>query len=175
MAAPYPEGVEVAVLWFGLIGAWLLVAGPVYQAALDLREQDLEHDRLRALQADVPPLPPLSPWWWLLPPVRLVLAARRSKRLRRTYFDLLDVRDVEALFTYINQATGWLFVSGGALLLALKEGYEVSEHYELPLGWYALGSSVLLALSLLNAAARIRRTDAIVEHKRRAVRAEAAR
>ena len=32
------------ILWSGFFGAWLLVAGPLYQAALELSEEDISRD-----------------------------------------------------------------------------------------------------------------------------------
>jgi hypothetical protein len=30
------------IAWAGFLGAWLLVAGPLYQGALELREEDVD-------------------------------------------------------------------------------------------------------------------------------------
>jgi hypothetical protein len=70
--------VDGVIFWCGYVGAWLLVAGPIYQAALELQEQDIERDRIQQVTAQVPAPAPVSAWWWLLPPVRYLLAQRRS-------------------------------------------------------------------------------------------------
>ena len=147
---------------FGLLGGWLLVAGPVYQGVLELRDEDVEHTRLRDRQRDVPPEPRLSRWWWLLPPVRLVLQRRRGERLRRAYLQLLDPHDVQALFSYLSKATGWFYVSAGGLLIALKETWETVEHFHLHPVWFAVLVVLLLAVALANAVLRVNRTDAIL-------------
>jgi hypothetical protein len=50
------------IAWCGFFGAWLLVAGPVYQAALELQEQDIERERLQEATAQVPAPDPVSAW-----------------------------------------------------------------------------------------------------------------
>jgi hypothetical protein len=48
--------VHELIAWCGFFGAWFLVAGPVYQAALELEEEGLERDTFA----------PRSPGWWVL-------------------------------------------------------------------------------------------------------------
>ncbi|MGH7241467.1 MAG: hypothetical protein ACREGB_04175, partial [Candidatus Saccharimonadales bacterium] len=60
---------ETFVLWLGFIGAWLLFAGPIYQAALELQDEDIEMDRIRAAGRKVEKPADVSVWWWLLPPI----------------------------------------------------------------------------------------------------------
>ncbi len=75
---------HTAVYWFGFLGAWLLFAGPVFQASVELRAEDEARGRMQQLADGLPPPPPVSNWWWLLPPVRLVLSSRRSNDYRET-------------------------------------------------------------------------------------------
>ena len=56
----YRQPVHDVVAWSGFLGAWLLFAGPVYQAALELREQDAAHD-VHATFAGFAQPPPVSP------------------------------------------------------------------------------------------------------------------
>jgi len=58
-----------AILWCGFVGAWLLVAGPVYQAALELDAEEVARDALENAANRLPPTPQPSVWWWLIPPV----------------------------------------------------------------------------------------------------------
>ena len=36
------SAVDVFIAWSGFLSAWLLVAGPIYQAAIELEEEDVE-------------------------------------------------------------------------------------------------------------------------------------
>jgi hypothetical protein len=40
--------VETLIAWCGFLGAWLLFAGPIFQAALELQEESREADRIEA-------------------------------------------------------------------------------------------------------------------------------
>jgi hypothetical protein len=51
-----------AILWATFAGAWLLVAGPLYQGSVELGELDFDRDGIQGTAAAVH-------WWWLLPPV----------------------------------------------------------------------------------------------------------
>ena len=53
---------EALIAWCGFAGAWLLFGGPVYQAALELQEQDIERDRLAELGDQAQGPPPLPRW-----------------------------------------------------------------------------------------------------------------
>jgi hypothetical protein len=37
------------IAWVGFLGAWLLVAGPLYQGALELREEEVDREGIAAL------------------------------------------------------------------------------------------------------------------------------
>jgi hypothetical protein len=47
------------IAWAGFLGAWLLVAGPLYQGALELREEDVDREGIEASTGGAPrPDPP---------------------------------------------------------------------------------------------------------------------
>ena len=127
---------ETFILWCGFIGAWLLFAGPVYQAALELRDQDIERERIQAASKKVTVARHVSAWWWLLPPVKYILERRQDRLYRREYFAVLEPEDREALLAFINKAQAWLLVGAGGLLIAMKETYELAEHLEWSLKVY---------------------------------------
>lgn len=158
---------ELFVTWCGFIGAWLLFAGPIYQAAIELREEDIEDERIRAAAKLITPPADISAWWWLLPPIKIVLERRRSKAYRRAFLTVLSAEDIEALVTFLNKATGWLFVAGGGLLIATKETYELvqAEHWSLVVFWITI--VVLAIISLANTAYRIARSERVLsgQHK----------
>lgn len=119
-------------LWIGFVGAWLLFAGPVYQAALELREQGFDRDdgdRLREQMASLPAPARISPWWWLLPPVAYLLHRRAGREWRARAVEVLDQEDLERFVTFQNKAMGWLLVGAGALAIAAKETAELIDEY----------------------------------------------
>ncbi len=136
---------HAVVLWFGFLGAWLLVAGPVYQAGVELRAEEEASERFRHLATRVEAPATVSAWWWLLPPVHVVLTQRRRAELRRQVVDLLTPEDLEVVRRYLAIARGWTYVAGGAALIALKETWELLEHYELPVAVYVV---VVLVMGL---------------------------
>lgn len=156
---------ELVILIGGFLGAWLLVAGSVYQAALELRDQDFAADRIRAANEQATKLRHPSAWWWLLPPVKLVLERKRDRLFRNEFFSLLSRDDSESMLSFMNKATAWLYVGLGGFLLAAKETYELDQHLHIATGYFFLMVFVLLALSVYNTAARIRRSEKILRSK----------
>jgi len=154
---------ETIILWCGFIGAWLLFAGPIMQAALELNEQEIERDRLHLIRQKITTPRHVSPWWWLLPPVKIFLEQRSDRQYKREFASLLEPEDLESLITFMNKARGWLFVAGGALLIAIKETYELAEHSDWPV--WALGGTiiVLVVASLLNTVFMIKATHGVLE------------
>lgn len=130
----------------GALGAWLLVAGPIYQAALELGEQEFDREQLSAAFASVPPSPRVSLWWWLLPPVAYVLQARRSRAHRQAIMDVLTPEQLRQMVTFMNKANGWFVVASGAFLLAVQQTWALQDLF----GWPPLAFWVMVvALSLL--------------------------
>ncbi|MBO9578521.1 MAG: hypothetical protein J7480_07110 [Microbacteriaceae bacterium] len=136
-AAEAPGFWESVFPWLGFLGAWLLFAGPVYQAAVELHEEGFDEDEQQALRsraAELPPPPRISAWWWLLPPVAYVMSVRRSKAWRREMFRAIPAEQRQHFITFQNKAAGWLIVAAGAVLIAIKETAELVEHNAWP-GW----------------------------------------
>jgi hypothetical protein len=123
---------HTAVYWCGFLGAWLLFAGPVFQASVELRAEDEASKRMHELTDGLPPPPRVSNWWWLLPPVRLILGSRRSTEYRESFLASVSEEDLELVSRFINIARGWMLVGLGALFIALKETWELAEHQEWP-------------------------------------------
>ncbi len=138
------------VIWCGVVGAWLLVAGAIHQAFLELRNDQMAEGRMAALTAAMPPPPRVSPWWWLLPPIKGVLDARRRNRLRETFLTSLSPSDRETLVTFIGKARGWVLVATGGLLIAMEATYGLVEHlgYGTLIYWLAVVGA--LGLCVLN-------------------------
>jgi uncharacterized membrane protein YiaA len=154
------------IAWLGFVGGWLLFAGPVYQAALELQEEGFERSRLEAVSSRVPKRG-VSPWWWLLPPVAYVLQRRRAQAHQTAVIAAMPHQDVEMLMAYMNKALGWLIVGAGGLLLAVRETWDLTEHYDWPTAVFVVLIVALALLAVLNAALRIRLAERVIaEHAR---------
>ena len=118
------------VYWVGFIGAWLLFVGPVYQSALELREEeDARASMQRALES-APPPDGFSPWWWLLPPVAIAKLFRRRGQYVAVIDAHMSAADRASIGHYKAVARGWWYVGAGAWLIFLKEAWELAEHRE---------------------------------------------
>ena len=147
---------EVLIAWCGFLGAWLLVAGPLLQAAMELREEDRQSEHLEAASARLESgFPEVSPWWWLLPPVHFWLQRRRSRAFREAVMRELTPDQIGGLVNYLNRATGWLFVAGGAALIAVKETWELVEAQHWPHWVFWASVAAMPAVCTANTAARI--------------------
>ncbi|TQS39493.1 hypothetical protein [Cryptosporangium phraense] len=162
------------IAWCGFLGAWLLVAGPVYQAAIELSDQQLELDDVEKLSEDIEHSrvdgapPPISGWWWLFPPVLWIKHRRREKAARELLLSRLTPAQVQLAVDYLNKATGWGLVGLGGLLIALKETWELLEHYEWEHWVFWLLAVVMAVLCLANAGLRMQRSQSIIENRRTA-------
>jgi len=146
------------IAWASFLGAWLLVAGPLYQGALELDEEDVDREGIEASAARIPrPDPPSAWWWWwwwLLPPV-MYLIRRRHAVFRRAAVAQLSAAQREQLTRFTNKATGWFTVAIGAALLAAEQTWQVVDRYRWPvwLCWFLI--IVMLGASVLNTALRM--------------------
>jgi hypothetical protein len=126
----------------GAVGAWLLVAGPLFQGSLELWELARSGppwaDRKRIDRA-----------LWLVPAI-LYLVQR--SRLKRT-----NAADDELPRSFANRATGWFAVAAGAFLVALKETWDLAEHFELSVATYWAVVVVALLLAQMNVTIRMLR------------------
>ena len=128
----YPRPVQSFTTWCAFFGAWLLVAGPIYQAALELAAEELEVERLHEIGRSVPTPRRASRWWWLLPPAHWRLERRRRNAMKQATIDHMAPEDFEDLARFMNKAFGWALVAAGAFCLALKETYELVESHDWP-------------------------------------------
>jgi hypothetical protein len=146
------------IAWAGFLGAWLLVAGPLYQGALELDEEEVDREGIEASTARIPrPDPPSSWWWWwwLLPPVMYLIRRRRGNAFRRAAVAQLSQVQQEQFASFVNKATGWFTVALGAALLAAEQTWQVIERYRWPVWLFWLLLIVMLGASVLNTALRM--------------------
>jgi len=152
--------VHELILWAGFLGAWFLVAGPIHQATVELREEEFERERMQPTIDAVGPPAAVSPWWWLLPPVRLWLGRRRRDAWQHRLVLALPDEEYEALNSFMAKARGWIYVGTGGLLIFSKETWELVEGHEWDTWvFWALfvGMALLAAVSTAGEAARQQR------------------
>ena len=152
--------------WFilacGSLGAWLLVAGPLYQAALELREQEIDREKIDAVVSSVAPPARMSPLWWLLPPVAYFKQRKLSTEHRNRIMEALPKEQIEQTLTFMNKARGWLIVSFGAFLIAIKETWELVEHLHWPLWSFIVLIVIAFVLSVAHAAYQMYATQKVL-------------
>lgn len=112
---------EIFVGILSFLGAWLLFLGPMQQAALELREEDEARDKLHELHDKNPPYSRVSSWWWLLPPVKLILENKERDKYKQKLRDDLSEYDFDVLVTYMSKARAWVFVGLGGLMISISE------------------------------------------------------
>jgi len=106
--------VDEVIAWATFAGAWLLVAGPLYQGSVELNELDLDREGIQGKAAAVQAAQARpSAWWWLLPPVMYVPRRRWNKALRQAMLAQLTETQCEQLASFQSKATGWFTVAAG--------------------------------------------------------------
>jgi hypothetical protein len=122
--------VNGVISWVGFFGGWLLVAGPVYQAGIELREEAFERQLFVDAAERVEKPEPVSKWWWLFPPAHYIKSTRNQNKFRDAILMEFTPEQRAQLFSFMSKARGWMYVGLGALLIATKETWELCEHYE---------------------------------------------
>jgi hypothetical protein len=154
---------DVFIHLAGFLGAWLLVAGPMLQGAIELRDEDLDRDAFTVDGVQKVPEPaPVSNWWWLLPPVAYYKNRKRRQAHHDAIFATLTQSQREQFVGFTNKATGWFTVAGGAFLIALKETWELTELFELALWVYIVVVVVLAVACVANTIARLSKSDELI-------------
>jgi hypothetical protein len=125
------------IAWAGFAGAWLLVAGPLYQGSVELHELDVDRDAIKA-------------------------SAVRTAR--QATFAQLSETQREQLTTFRNKATGWFTVATGAALLAAGETWQIVEHHDWPVWLFWLLIAIMVAASVLNTAVRMITDERAQDH-----------
>ena len=129
-----------------LAGAWLLVAGPLFQGALELLEEDIDRSGFDASVQALAPPPPPSRWWWLFPPGMFVLRRRRSNDYHRTVLAQLTPQQRAQRSGFLHKATGWFVVASGGALIAVTETWGLAEHHHWPIAVYMVALPIMFAL-----------------------------
>jgi hypothetical protein len=153
------------IAWAGFAGAWLLVAGPLYQAAVELNELEVDRDGMKASMDQTPRPARPSAWWWLLPPVMYVLRRHRDHAYQQAVFAQMTEAQREQFISFKNKAAGWFTVAIGATLLAAGDTWQIVEHHDWPVWVFWLLVAVMLAAAVLNTAAQMISSE---RHRRQA-------
>jgi hypothetical protein len=149
-------GMNLVIAWAGFLGAWLLMAGPLYQGALELLEEDIDREGIDASIARIPRPDPPSPWWWLVPPVMYLIRRHRGRAFRRAALAQLTRAQRDQAGSFINKAAGWFTVALGAALLAAAQTWQVINRLRWPAWLFWILIIVMLGVSVANTALRIR-------------------
>lgn len=149
------------ILWSAFLGAWLLVTGPLYQAAQELDAEEVSRSDI-APYRDVPAGPRPSTWWWLLPPVGYWKQHGFRQRQHDALVDAIPPDVLVGWLSFMNKATGWFYVAAGAFFIALKETWELVEghHWSTAVFWVLVVG--MTALAATNTAVRIQKTHELV-------------
>jgi hypothetical protein len=151
--------------WCGAVGAWLLLAGPILQAAVELDDVAIDREELFAVLGDRPAPARPSPLWWLLPPVGYLLQRRFQRRVREALLGAMTREQVERLIEFTDKATGWLLVAGGAFLIAVTETWHLVAEHRWPVAVFWVAVVVMPTLSAAYTAARMQRSKSLLASK----------
>jgi hypothetical protein len=142
--------VDKVIAWLTFAGAWLLVAGPLWQGSVELNELDLDREGIQGTAAAVQAAQARpSAWWWLLPPVKYVLNRRWYKAAQRAMLAQLTPTQREQVTRFQSKAIGWFTVAGGAALLAIGDTWHVVQQYGWPTWLFWLLVAVMLVVAVL--------------------------
>jgi len=155
-----------AIAIFGFVGAWLLVAGPLIQAYLELREEEIDRESWEKANKSIPKPEGFSAWWWLLPPVAWLKQTARNRRHQRQVMKVLDPRVTEQAVSFFNKANGWFIVAGGAAFLGLKETWDLVEAWEWPVWVFWVLVVVSPTLCVVNLVMRAIQSERMLGHEK---------
>jgi hypothetical protein len=144
--------------WCAFLGAWLLFAGPIYQAETELHAEGRELEELRRSLHAVPRPTERSHRWWLLGPAAWNRRRRAIRELRRTVQATLPPEQTAQLVHFREKATGWMLVAGGAGLIAVAETWALvhASHWPAWLLWPLLVLMVVGCVFFTVAHAQVR-------------------
>jgi hypothetical protein len=146
---------EYVIAVCGFIGGWLLVAGPVWQAAIELREEEIDQEAIEAVKSSIDKPEPISLWWWLLPPVAYVKQLGRRRRYNESFNAALAPEQLAQTVSFFNKANGWIVVALGGFLLATKETWELVADLHWPVWAFWI---LLVAMPIIVIASVVRKT-----------------
>lgn len=134
------------ILLLEFLSSWLIFTFSLYQGLLELTGQ-LASVREQPIQTSQDKV---SPWLWLLPPVKM---RKEKERILTILAENQVSRDqLRKVVGFLDKATGWFYVALGGWLLAVAETYlavaQLTTHGLLFKTWLAL--LILTALGVAN-------------------------
>lgn len=140
---------SIAVI--SLIGDWLLFSFPLYQGLMELKEFKALLEEFKQVSKR---WSPISPWWWLIPPLKVHKERTRGNNILREAAD--TKRERRQVVNFLDKATAWYFVALAGWLKMIASLYELLEQYEVESIWILVGLvSILTAGGIFNAHYRI--------------------
>ena len=155
-----------AIAIFGFLGAWLLVAGPLIQAYLELREEEIDRESWEKANKSIPKPEGFSAWWWLLPPVAWLKQTARNRQHQQQVVKVLDPRVTEQAVSFFNKANGWFIVAGGAAFLGVKETWDLVEAWAWPVWVFWVLVVVSPTLCVVNLVMRAIQSERMLGHEK---------
>jgi hypothetical protein len=157
-----PDVMEVFIHVAGFVGAWLLVAGPLLQGAVELRDEEMDREGFERVRPAVQAVPRPSRWWWLLPPVAIYKNSKRTREFQRKTMGELTAEQRAQFVGFSNKAAGWFTVAGGAFLIFLKEAWELAHLFHLQMWLYVVVVVVLAVAAVANTVTRLSVSDQMI-------------
>ena len=153
---------EFVIAVCGFVGGWLLVGGPVWQAAIELREEEIDQEAIEAVKSNITPPPRISAWWWLLPPAAYFLQMRRQQAYRKAFNAALPPEQLKQTVSFLNKANGWLIVALGGFLIAVKETWELVEDFHWPQWVFWVLVVVMPIIAIANTVRKVANTQRVL-------------
>ncbi len=152
--------------WCSFVGAWLLVIGPIQQAAIDINDEDFDRDEFGRALANVPRPPRISRWWLLVPPVAYILRARRNHDFQETMLREMSASQLEDVLHFRETTSAWMFVAVGGFLLAVSETWALHAHYRWSVWTFWVLMIGMVAFSIVSTVGRVHRRTQLLERAR---------
>ncbi|WP_282800725.1 hypothetical protein [Lactococcus lactis] len=138
------------------IAKWLLFAFPLYQAYIELIEQQ---KFLNKIVRKSKKYPKISPWYWVIPPLKITLEKKRGLTILSE--GLISKRDFEDSIIFGRKATAWFYVSIAGLLEGVAAVYEVFHSFGYQISYFKLVfiSVLVAAICIINIRNRIKKIN----------------
>lgn len=107
-----------------LLGDWLLFTFPLYQGLMELNDYQ---ELLVGFDEISGKWKMISPWWWLVPVVKIQKERTRGYRILREATKSKSER--HRALSFIDKATAWYFVALAGWLKMIASSYEVLEAF----------------------------------------------
>ncbi|EOT41137.1 MULTISPECIES: hypothetical protein [Enterococcus] len=100
-------------------GVWLLYIFPLYQGALELTEPNR---LLKKFQKTGDHYPKISPWYWLIPPLKIQKEKNRGIKILR--HNIKNEKEMDRLYRYFNKAVAWYYIAIAGVLNGIVATHE---------------------------------------------------